>query len=512
MNQPAMIGLGLIAGLILVAELLVQPLYYSLRSDAEAQLLSKAGDARALLEAELSEGIYITIGLESFIQSQQGNPEIDDIKRWLGLLFEHTRTLRNIGIAPDNRITAVFPIADNEAVIGLDYRELPEQWPAVERMMDTGEDSLVGPISLVQGGEGLIYRRPVFVDGQYWGLISTVIELPAVLAEVERYSQDQNVRLQLSRLDPAGQVVFAGQKAQMPRLEQSMTLDLPGQVQWRLTMSDTHSNWPVWLARLVLWSFGFLLALFTWQRLRARQQAQALRDKTTREKLDFIHTISHELRTPLTSISGALALLQQPQADQAAKQRLQELAIRNTQRLQRLVDEVLDIARMDASRMQLELAEQPIAELVNQAVENNTPFAQQRGITLKIAIHDHVHSAKARVDSQRFLQIMDNLISNAIKFSDSGQSVEVAAQVKDKALDISVRDQGTGIPEHFMDQLFERFARLDQSDRRRNQDGTGLGLHIARELARAMDGDITVESKPGLGSCFTLTLPISGNP
>ena len=509
LKHSRLLAIGGLALLIVAIELLLQPLAYSLRSDAEQRLLSQASDARALLEAELSEGVYVTIGMESFIQSRGGQPDWDDIEAWMALLFEHTRTLRNIGIAPDNRFAAIFPLQGNEAVVGLDFQTLPDQWPAVAFMMETGKDTLIGPVDLVQGGEGLIYRRPVFIDGNYWGLISTVTNVPAILASVERLAEQQGVHFQLSRLHADGEAVFAGSKAAVPRLEQSLILDLPGQTRWQLTISDRYNTQAIWWLRSLLVAAGLMLGLLAFQQLRVRQRARQVLEQTHREKLEFIHTISHELRTPLTSISGALKLLESGTGDTTTKQRLLPMALRNTERLKKLVDDVLDIARMDSARMTLNTSHQGLAELVKESVDNNLSFAEQHQIRLDVALPADDHQTTAMVDAQRFLQIMDNLLSNAIKFSESGQSVRIKLAAIDDQIEISVSDQGPGIPPEFLPQLFKRFTRLDTSDRRSSQSGTGLGLNIALDLARMMNGDIRVESVLGEGTRFTLSFPAS---
>jgi signal transduction histidine kinase len=493
-----------VVALILVTEVLVWQLDTGLKADAENRLLEEASDIRALLEAEISEGIYITIGLESFISSRGGALPLEDVQLWMAALFDNTRHLRNIGIAPNNRISAVFPLEGNETVIGLDYRELPEQWPVIEAMMQNGQASLVGPISLIQGDVGLIYRRPVFVQETYWGLISTVMQLDSILSVLERSTAQNSSYYRIRTTEGDGHTPIAGALSPAPRVSRSLEMELPGDNRWELTVSTPKATWPLWLTRLVLWTLELLIMLYGWQWYRARQ----VQVRANREKIEFIHTISHELRTPLTSISGALALLgREPQAS-TASERLLALANRNFKRLERLVSEVLDIARIDTARMSFTFDNLAIGPMLEQAVENNAAFGRAQSIELRLYIEPIDDQTYVYADEQRLLQILDNLLSNAIKFSNPGQHIDLSVKHESQRVEVRVQDYGLGIPDSFQTRLFERFARADHSDKRRNQSGTGLGLSIARDLARHMGGDITVRSKEGEGSCFYLELPI----
>lgn len=503
-RHPSFLAGALVVILALITEIFVWQIDTSLEAAAEARLLEQASDARALLEAEVSEGIYITIGLESFIRSREGRLPVDDLDRWLATLFENTKHLRNIGLAPGNNIEAVFPISGNEGVLGLDYRELDNQWPAIANMMQTGDSSLVGPINLVQGGVGLIYRRPVFIDEQYWGLISTVMVLDSILSVLNQSTQESPSYYRLRTIEADGYSTIAGDLAPVSnRVSKSLVLDLPGNLSWELTLSEPKALWPLWGTRLVLWGFGLLLIMYGWQWRRARE----LQLRTNREKIDFIHTVSHELRTPLTSITGALALLEREPTSSSTSERLITLANRNAKRLERLVSEVLDIARLDASRMSFSPETLNVFSLLEQAVENNGSQGNALGVALRLHRKTTGDQLYVKADEQRLLQILDNLISNAIKFSNPGQEVELSVALRQGRITVTVQDHGIGIPDHFQARLFERFARADHSDKRRNQSGTGLGLSIARELARQMGGDIRFQSTEGKGSQFMLDLP-----
>ena len=508
LNRTALsIALGLVL-LVGVTELVVWQIDSNRRTETEKRLLSRLVDARALLEAEVSEGIYITIGLESFIQSEAGQPDFDQIESWMESLFGHTRHLRNIGIAPDNRISAVYPRQGNEDVIGVRYRDVPEQWPEVQKLMDSGEALLVGPIDLIQGGRGLIYRRPVFVEGEYWGLISTVMRFSSILGVIEDFTDPESGQYRLSKQTPDRTEVIAGELEGAPMVSQSLRLDFPGGLQWRMTMGEEVDTAPLWLARGILWGLGLIFGFSAWQWVHSSRIARESEKRSMKERTEFIHSVSHELRSPLTFIRGAIGMLEQANREDPRQASLLALANRNVARLQRLVDEVLDLARLDGSRMELNLKPEALEELVRQAVENNEYYAGQHELALRVESEPGAETVMIGVDRERFLQIMDNLLSNAIKFSDPGQTVRVRVGSRPGWGEVSVIDEGAGIPASFRSRIFDRFAKADTTDKRRNQSGTGLGLSLVHELVAAMDGEITLESEEGRGTTVTIRFPL----
>ena len=228
-----------------------------------------------------------------------------------------------------------------------------------------------------------------------------------------------------------------------------------------------------------------------------------------RMKDEFMATVSHELRTPLTSVLGALGLMAAGAAGAlpATAQELIMVARRNGERLGRLIDDVLDLAKLEGNRMVLNMRPASIDTLLAEAVATNAPYAQRSGVTLELA--PLAVKPSAMVDADRFLQVMANLLSNAIKHSHAGQKVQVALRGDPQGWRIDVVDHGPGIDPAFRARLFEKFAQADGSDRR-VQGGTGLGLYISRMLIERMGGQILAHSDAGQGSTFSVVLPAHG--
>lgn len=233
------------------------------------------------------------------------------------------------------------------------------------------------------------------------------------------------------------------------------------------------------------------------------------RDRVDQLKQQFIATLSHELRTPLTSIIGALKMWKvgiTPQNSNPQQVMLIEMADRNAGRLLGMVNELLDLNRSLAGKLQLHCTPEPLGELLDEVISNHLGYAQKHATVLELICPTPLRKLVLKIDRCRFMQIMANLISNACKFSPSGGAVTVRTTLTSHQCSIQVCDQGPGIPAEFMPQLFEPFAQADSCDNRR-QGGSGLGLAITLRLVEALNGQINVQSS-SQGSTFTVTFPL----
>lgn len=223
-----------------------------------------------------------------------------------------------------------------------------------------------------------------------------------------------------------------------------------------------------------------------------------------RLKDEFVSTVSHELRTPLTSIRGALGLLSSGMlgdiSDKATN--LLRIALSNSERLVRLINDILDLERTQSGREPLTLRRVNLAEVVRQAMDGMQPVADQAGVLL---IHDKTE-AEAMADSDRLLQVLTNLLSNAIKFSPVNSAVSIMLRPSPTGVTIAVIDQGRGIPADKLEAIFGRFQQVDASDSRQ-KGGSGLGLAICRAIVMQHKGRIWAERNPVRGSTFRVFLP-----
>jgi PAS domain S-box-containing protein len=222
---------------------------------------------------------------------------------------------------------------------------------------------------------------------------------------------------------------------------------------------------------------------------------------------EFTSTLSHELRTPLTSILGSLSLLRSGALGEVPKEQdeIVEIAERNGKRLLDLINEVLDIEKIESGR--LSLAPEPLAldELLSESLRLNQGFADR--FQVRLALEGVLPHVVVRADRKRLMQVMTNLLSNAAKFSPPGGSVDVAASLNGDRVRVDVGDRGPGIPAAFRGRIFGRFAQADSADSR-IKGGTGLGLAISKRLIEMMQGRIGFEDRAGGGTSFYFDLPV----
>lgn len=234
------------------------------------------------------------------------------------------------------------------------------------------------------------------------------------------------------------------------------------------------------------------------------------RKAAERIKSEFVSTVSHELRTPLTSIHGSLGLLGGGAAGDISDQgkQLIQVAFQNSESLVHLIDDILDVEKLEAGKMIFALSDVGVAGLLTRAMDVNSAYADKYGVILTCV--DDAPEARILVDADRFAQVIANLISNAVKFSPRGESVTITAALCDTGVRFSVTDHGPGVPEDFHDQIFQNFTQADGSDTRQ-KGGTGLGLSISKAIVEGMGGTIGFTNEEGGGATFSFIMPQVGD-
>lgn len=575
-----------------------------------------AAQLRAFLETEVNAPLQLSSGLIGFIVARDGRLQGDELAVLLPNLVKQGRHIRNMGVAPNNRLDYIFPLAGNEAALGLYYPDLVEQWPAIRQVIESQKPLLTGPVDLAQGGRALIYRIPVFLaNGEYWGIISTVLNNESLWRRVGEQAQALGIELAVRSEPTSGQLLMgnvstfqsdavkldlqvAGAHWQLAARSQvpfsisgvvirvggglislaivgliAMVLQGQQQVQKSsrslrqqenysqtvlnsvadaiVVVNDDDQIETVNAAAQHLFGYGAaqLMGLpfrilfvqpplanepgslvelqimrqngdLRWvdlleTRLKLAERSMrvlVLRDVTQRRqteqlKNDFISTVSHELRTPLTAIHGALGLVNSGTLGpvQGTQQQLLDIAQQNSEQLLNLINDLLDIEKLAAGKMQLSLESKPVLPLLESAIERAEPMARPRQVRLQLQ-STLTEPLLVLVDVQRWQQVMANLLSNAIRFSPNQGVVTVTVQQLGKALRVQVMDQGGGVPVDFIPRLFQRFSQADSSSARQ-QGGTGLGLAICKELLERMRGQIHYQPVPTGGACFYFDIP-----
>lgn len=223
---------------------------------------------------------------------------------------------------------------------------------------------------------------------------------------------------------------------------------------------------------------------------------------------EFTSTVSHELRTPLASIKTAIDLIMRKTVGEITSDQEEVLgrAQRNVNRLKRLIDDILDLTKIEAGKLQMNFIVNDIHKVIQEVVDSQIGVAQSRGLYLKVDFDRHVSSVP--FDSDRMIQVLNNLLSNAIKFTkDGGVTVKTLDKSSENHIVVSVQDTGKGISQEDSSKLFQKFQQIESAEKN-EEGGTGLGLAICKEIVTRHGGKIWVESKPGEGSTFSFVLPI----
>ncbi|MDH5616162.1 MAG: ATP-binding protein [Acidimicrobiia bacterium] len=613
-----------------------------------AQVISDASEVRAELESALANRLVLADALAALAAAHAGDvsPEFDGFAK--GLASSHRSylgrsgsdpALRSLQLAPDAVVTYVYPLEGNEEAMGHDLLADPLRGAAVQRAIDERRFVLAGPISLLQGGLGLVGRNPIYLEDEFWGFASVVINFDVIASEVGLNGSGDTlfaVRGQdgtgsdgeiffgqphvfdhdpvtLDVLVPNGTwevaahpvkgwprfptrapsvLIMAGGLLMAAGISMSIwrsassreALEVVSDDRKRLIDSTTSpvfavdargsiTEWnpatedlsgidralalgrpPVEVLEKILgpgdlMSLGEALAQvaaeaaprtayvttsngvalsFTMaprptrggatgvvcigQDVTARIEAEAMRaenialERSSRLKDEFLAGMSHELRTPLNAVIGLSKVLGRETFGTLTEKQgaYVEQIGRSGEHLLALINDILDLARLDAAQTELEVGSVGIEDVVRESLDLIGPMAHRRG--LAVDAPEASVGAPVVIDRRRVRQVLVNLLGNAVKFTEPGGAVGVEIDSAGHEVRVTVWDTGIGIPLDKQHLLFEPFLQLDGSLARASE-GSGLGLAIAAKLVKLHGGEISVESSPGAGSRFTVTLP-----
>ncbi|HVE79053.1 MAG TPA: ATP-binding protein [Gemmatimonadaceae bacterium] len=541
----------LVLGVVL--SLVVAGLYLAdlaLSRAARSQVALDATESAALVESFLAVQAQALNAFHAVYFLPEGRPDVPRFEALAGKLEEDLGAFRRVWVTDSSGAVVGEHLLGSDAarIAGLDFDTLSRFGIVglAGRARQTGRVQTSGPGEIFSGGRGFLLLRPVHDGGRFLGFVGGTVRSDSLLARVHRGAN--GTRNHITIATPEGGVIgtdtVRGPRRRGRRLADQMTVATPGGGQWTVRVEHTVTTAGL---RVLLWGVGLavlgaIVAVLRRERREAVRTAERSRElerlssellRANRTKSEFLANVSHELRTPLNAIVGFVDLLRDGVYGELTLRQVPpvERIAASATHLRQLVDQVLDIAKLAAGRLEVHIEPVDLRPFVIDVAGDVESLMQEKALTLSIAVGASL--PRVRTDPTHLRQILVNLVGNAVKFTEGGgiairarlvnapmvagrkltpESPALAAQMPapDRVwVALQVIDTGIGIAPADHDRIFNEFEQVNAAARGDSmRRGTGLGLPISRRLARLLGGEISVESALGRGSTFTLWLPV----
>src|ERR1700730_13894027 len=475
----------------------------SVRKEAEKHLAQMEARSRGLLEAAPEAMLVVDQRGEIVLLNLQAEKEFG--YRRDELLGQKVTNIIPEGFA-ERLLTDGVEVLAQQIVTGIDLSG---------RRKDGNEFPIGIMLSPLASGEGILVIRDIsqrknaekhlaLMEARYHGLLEAA---PDTMVAVNHAGEIVLLNLQAEKEFGYRRDELLGQnikKIIRERVAERLTADSPRssltlQIGTEIELTGRRKDGGEFPIEIMLSPLESAERILVIRNISVRRQTERLKD-------EFVATVSHELRTPLTSISGSLVLLAGQWASKLPESaaRLLAIAHTNSQRLVRLINDILDIEKLESGHVVFNLSKVAVRPLVEPAIEDNRGFAQSYGVQVRLGVMSD--DADVNADPDRLAQVITNLLSNAIKFSTAGGEVLVAVEKNANDVRITVRDHGAGVPDDFKLHILEKSDQADAHSSRQ-KGGTGLGLSIVKQIVERLGGNVGFEDAPGGGTIFHVELP-----
>ncbi|WP_148301727.1 ATP-binding protein [Sneathiella glossodoripedis] len=494
---------------------------YNAQQKQRAQTEVLAKDLQTRMVAVLSQDIHLLYGLRGFIEA---NPNVsqEDYAKYAASLKRIRPSIRNIAAAPNLVVEYVYPLEGNEAALGLDYRNAPEeQRTAVYKAIREAKAIVAGPVDLVQGGRAIIFRLPVYITGQngeqnLWGILAAPVDIDIIYKELEISELTEKYHVAIRGKDGLGENgdVFFGDPNLFNESSQSVTYNIALENgYWVLAMRPKEgwaNSFPEQTVTRVAFICLFFVLIVFWRfadtYLKERLEIREQKKRALREKEEFLEILSHEIRSPLQGVLAAQKFLLENGVPETLRP-IVETAEESGNYIVGLINDYLDLQRAESNKLKNNATPVDLRSMLHNVTSIVTAGKKEQVASIKIAVSDEVPKL-VMLDEKKTRQVLVNLIGNSVKYTNKGYiqvSVTTQQQSDICQLYITIEDTGIGIEPAELETLFDRFTRSEGGE---SKGGSGLGLAIAKMLVDVMEGDISVKSVLGEGSRFTVNIPL----
>ena len=529
MQKHRLLPLLIIVMGFIVAGSMTLLLKHSAEEDAQAKLDLNAKIYTGRLTENIKNGIDVTNTLEQVLIN--GDGKISDFPRIAKSM--QADYIQSIQLAPAGIVTEIYPaegnedgllnLIDSEDARGISYRYARDHDVIITQ----------GPFNLQQGGSGIAVRNPVYMEqanGQktFWGFTIVILRVPELfagtVAALSELGYDYRLSKTVSPTDPRFQEVYSC-RAALPDNAPAYIFSVADN-KWRLELATDAAAYnasDVYLLPGLMLLIFILLAIvmrFVIKRneyldeqkhRQAMEEALRAAEAANNAKTKFLNNMSHDIRTPMNAIIGFtdIALSQQPKAE---VRRCLEKIKQSSSHLMSLINDVLDISRIESGKVEFKPVPVSITEVIDTVVAVAQGFMENRNIELVIN-RNCPSNPYVMADALRIRDVLINILSNAVKFTKDGGKITFTTFTKPGKDErhffgcYRIADTGVGMSEEFQRKLFDEFTQ-ESTDARTSYKGTGLGMAITKRYVELMGGTITVESKQGVGSTFTVELPL----
>ena len=529
MQKHRLLPLLIIVMGFIVAGSMALLLKHAAEEDAQAKLELNAKIYTGRLTENIKNGIDVTNTLEQVLIN--GDGKISDFPRIAKSM--QADYIQSIQLAPAGIVTEIYPAEGNEEGLGNLIDRKDARGKSSRYARDHDVIITQGPFDLLQGGSGMAVRNPVYLEqanGQktFWGFTIVILRVPELfagtVAALSELGYDYRLSKTVSPTDPRFQEVYSCGAARLDNAPAYIFAVADNK--WRLELATDAAAYnasDVYLLPGLMLLIFILLAIvmrfvikhneYLEEQKHRQAMEEALRaaEAANNAKTKFLNNMSHDIRTPMNAIIGFtdIALCQQPKAE--VRSCLEKIK-QSSSYLMSLINDVLDISRIESGKIEYKPVPVNITEVIDTVVAVAHGFMENRNIELVIN-RNCPSNPYIMADALRIRDVLINILSNAVKFTKDGGKITFTTFTKPGKDErhffgcYRIADTGVGMSEEFQCKLFDEFTQ-ECADARTNYKGTGLGMAITKRYVELMGGTITVESKQGVGSTFTVELPL----